>query len=354
MGEASTLSDDSTHFPRTRVLVTGGAGFTGAALAGRLLARGGEVILYDNFERPGAGRNAAWLSKRFGKRLTVVRGDVRSRSQLAEVVQYAGVVFHLAARTSGSNGGAGAEEHFEVNALGTLNLLEAARAARRPPVVFYSSTSRVYGRAGGWRPSGVAEDEPLDMRTHFGCSKGAGDQYVADYARTFGLRTIVFRQSCIYGPGQFGTEEQGWVARLAIRAMAGLPITIQGGGRQVRDVLYVDDLIAAYEAAAGAPASTAGRVYNIGGGPRNTLSPLALTDLLESLLGHRPEIRFEPAEPDCPDVFITDIEKARRDFGWEPRVPPAEGVRRLVQWLKTNRDVVTAGAGAAAGLEGLW
>ncbi len=312
------------------------------------------MVVYDNFAQPGAGDNALRLAERYGHRVTVVRGDVRSAGQLAEHVQDAGVVFHLAARSMGPDGAADPEEHFEVNAMGTLNLLEAARASRRRPIVCYSSTSRVYGARSGPGPTAVAESEPLDMRTHFGCSKGAGDQYAADYARTYGLRTIVFRQSCIYGPGQSGTEEQGWVARYAIRAMAGLPVTIHGNGRQVRDVLYVDDLIAAYEAAIRAPASTAGQVYNIGGGPRNTLSPLELIDLLESHIGRRIDVRFEPAQPDCPDVFVADIDKARRDFGWEPRVPPAEGVRRLVQWLKTNQDHVDAASGAAAAMEGLW
>jgi CDP-paratose 2-epimerase len=345
--------DGSTYSADTKFLITGGAGFTGAALASRLLARGARVIVYDNFTQPAAGHNANWLAQQYGRRVTVVRGDVRAASRLAEFIQGARAVFHLAAGPAYPDGTAGPEEHFEVNALGTLNLLEAARASRRPPVVCYSSTSRVYGPRTP-RPSGVAESDPLDMRTHFGCSKGAGDQYAADYARTYGLRTIVFRQSCIYGPGQFGTEEQGWVARCAIRAIAGLPITIHGNGKQVRDVLYVDDLISAYEAALHAPASTAGPVYNIGGGPQNTLTPLQLIELLESFLGSRADVRFEPAQPGCPDFFVADIEKARRDLGWKPLVPPAEGVRRLVQWLKTNPKVVTAAAGAVAGTEGLW
>jgi CDP-paratose 2-epimerase len=338
-----------TPAKHTKFLVTGGAGFTGAALAGRLLARGGEVVVYDNFERPGAGQNARRLAEQYGRQVTVVRGDIRSPRRLAEQMQDAGVVFHLAARSAGPEGDP--EEYFEVNARGTLNLLEAARALHRSPIVCYSSTSRVYGTRRNPRPA--AENEPLDMRTHFACSKGAGDQYTADYARTYGLRTIVFRQSCIYGQGQSGAEEQGWVARYAIRAMAGLPVTIHGDGRQVRDVLYIDDLIAVYEAAIRAPVSAAGQVYNIGGGPRNTLSPLDLIALLESHIGCRIEVRFEPPKPDCPDVFVTDIDKARRDFGWEPRVPPAEGVRRLVQWLKTNQDHVAA-SGAATAREGLW
>ncbi len=336
--------------PGMLVLVTGGAGFTGAALCSRLLRRGEQVIIYDNFEQPAAGHNANWLAERYGRSVTVVRGDVRSAGPLTEVVQEAGIVFHLAAKS----GAAEPEDHFEVNARGTLNLLEAARTSRRPPIVCYSSTSRVYGSPQGLRPSGVAESDPLDLRTHFGCSKGAGDQYAADYARTYGLRTIVFRQSCIYGPGQSGAEEQGWVARCAIRAVAGLPITIHGDGRQVRDVLYVDDLVAAYEAALSALASTAGQVYNIAGGPRNTLSPMRLIALLEPHLGRRPDVRFEPAQADCPDFFVADIEKARRELGWEPRVHPEEGVRRLVQWLKTNRELTTAAAAAAAGAEDLW
>ncbi len=343
---------NSDYFLKEKFLVTGGAGFTGAALSARLLARGAQVIIYDNFAQPGSAQNIDWLAERYGSRLAVVRGDVRSANGLAEVVRKVGVVFHLAAQPAGFDGAATPEEAFEVNALGTLNLLEAARASRRPPLVCYSSTSRVYGSPDS-KSFGVTENEQLDMRSHVGCSKGAGDQYAADYARTYGLRTVVLRQSCIYGPGQSGTEEQAWVARYAIRAMAGLPVTIHGSGRQVRDVLYIDDLISAYEAAIKRPESTAGRIYNIGGGPRNTLSPLELIGLLESQTGRRIDVRFEPAQPDCPDVFVADIEKARRDFGWTPRVPPAEGVRRLLKWLKTNPDRLSAAAGAAAA-ESLW
>lgn len=349
------LSDgfpDSDYFLKEKFLVTGGAGFTGAALSARVLARGAQVIIYDNFAQPGSAHNVDWLAERYGSRVRVVRGDVRSAGGLAEVVRQVGVVFHLAARPAGFNGVAAPEEDFEVNALGTLNVLEAARASRRPPLVCYSSTSSVYGSPDP-KPFGVAESEQLDMRSHVGCSKGAGDQYAADYARTYGLKTVIFRQSCIYGPGQSGAEEQGWVARYAIRAMAGLPVTIHGSGRQVRDVLYIDDLISAYEAAIRKPASTAGRIYNIGGGPRNTLSPLELVGVLESQTGRRIDVRFEPAQPDCPDVFVADIEKARRDFGWAPRVPPAEGVRRLLKWLKTNPDRLNAAARGAAA-EGLW
>jgi CDP-paratose 2-epimerase len=245
-------------------------------------------------------------------------------------------------------------EDFEINARGTLNVLEAARDASRPPIVLFSSTNKVYGQLEDLQvtdatgrfalvdaPSGVSEARPLDFHSPYGCSKGAADQYVIDYSRIYGLRTIVFRQSCIYGAHQFGVEDQGWIAWFAIRALRRLPVTVYGTGRQVRDVLYVDDLIAAYDAALAAIDRTSGRAYNIGGGPANTLSLLELINLLDEQLDHRLAYRFDAWRPGDQRVFISDIRRAAADFGWAPQIDPVSGIGRMVGWLRQGAESVT-------------
>jgi CDP-paratose 2-epimerase len=243
-------------------------------------------------------------------------------------------------------------EDFEVNALGTFNVLEAVRLSSAKPIVVYSSTNKVYGKMDDIEVTeddgrytykklvdGVTELYPLDFYSPYGCSKGAGDQYVIDYARIYGLKTIVFRQSCIYGPHQFGIEDQGWVAWFSIRALQNLPVTIYGDGKQIRDVLYMGELIEAYNAAIEEIDATAGQAYNIGGGPMNTLSLLELIDLLELHLGYRLEYSFDDWRPGDQLVFVSDIRKAKTDFGWQPRTRPAEGVAKLISWLERNEHL---------------
>jgi CDP-paratose 2-epimerase len=336
-----------------RYLITGGAGFIGTNVADHYLARGHAVTIVDNFSRPGSRHNAAWLAARHGSRLRVVEADVRRQDpRLIALVAEADVVFHLAAQVAVTASVADPREDLEVNVLGTFNVLEAARSSPAHPVVVYSSTNKVYGqmpdlgiverdgRHAYADLGGIPESRALDFHSPYGCSKGAGDQYALDYARVYGVRTIVFRQSCIYGPHQFGLEDQGWVAWFAICALQGLPVTIYGDGRQVRDVLYVDDLIAAYDAAIAAVDRTAGHAYNIGGGPAFTLSLLELLELLQDRVGRPIPRRFADWRPGDQRVFVSDIRKARAHFGWAPRVRPVEGVGRLLDWLQASLTLI--------------
>ncbi len=334
-------------------LITGGGGFIGINLAAHYLANQKRVTIFDNFSRAGTEENVRWLQKQYGDRLTVVREDIRHvDSHLHELVEDAEVVFHLAAQVAVTTSVTHPREDLEVNALGTFNVMEAVRLSSAKPIVVYSSTNKVYGKMADLQISktdgrytytqlteGVPETRPLDFYSPYGCSKGAGDQYVIDYARIYGLRTIVFRQSCIYGPHQFGIEDQGWVAWFAIRAMQKLPLTIYGDGKQVRDILYIDDLIAAYDAAIENIGEATGQAYNIGGGKQNTLSLLELISLLGQMFGHRIDYSFEEWRPGDQPIYISDIRKAKAHFSWVPQVNINEGITKLVGWLKQNEHL---------------
>lgn len=334
-------------------LITGGAGFIGSNLAHYYLSRGRRVVLLDNFSRAGARENVRWLKEMFGRRVVVVEEDVcRPSRELRRLVEDSQVVFHLAGQVAVTTSVTSPRQDFEVNALGTLNVLEAVRHSTSQPVLLYSSTNKVYGKmsdleicesAGRYSyaglRTGVPETRPLDFYSPYGCSKGCGDSYVLDYARIYGLRTIVFRQSCIYGPRQFGIEDQGWVAWFAIRALQNLPVTIYGDGKQVRDVLFVRDLLEAYDLAVENIEWTAGQAYNVGGGGNNTLSLLELIDRLEEIFGRTLPCEFSDWRPGDQQVFISDIRKAERDFGWVPRTSVAEGVGSLVEWLSCHRHL---------------
>ncbi|MBZ5645606.1 MAG: GDP-mannose 4,6-dehydratase [Acidobacteriia bacterium] len=331
-------------------VITGGAGFIGSNLADFYLSRGSDVTILDNFSRPGSDQNRAWLESRYGSRLKVVCADIRQPAGgLYEAIAGADVVFHLAAQVAVTTSVSDPLLDFQENAFGTLNVLEAARRAPKPPVVVYSSTNKVYGRMADLciverngryaykdNDRGISEDRPLDPYSPYGCSKCAGDQYFLDYARIYGLKTIVFRQSCIYGPRQFGMEDQGWLAWLALRAYQQKPFTIYGDGKQVRDALYVTDLLEAYDAAVRRIATTAGRAYNIGGGPENTLSLLELIEMLERHFGRHLQYPFGDWRPGDQPVFVSNIDRARADFGWSPRTSVPEGVGRLIEWIKNN------------------
>ncbi|MEJ7813495.1 MAG: NAD-dependent epimerase/dehydratase family protein [Gemmatimonadaceae bacterium] len=346
---------------RPDALVLGGAGFIGINLADQLLSAGGRVTILDNFRRAGTRENARWLTDRYGSRVAIVEGDIReTRGPLPELVERADVVYHLAAQVAVTTSVTDPREDFEINALGTFNVLEAVRQSSSRPVVLYSSTNKVYGkmsdvgiveRAGRYAyaelPGGVPETRPLDFYSPYGCSKGAGDQYMIDYARIYGLRTVVLRQSCIYGPHQFGIEDQGWVAWFAIQAMRERPVVIYGDGKQVRDVLYVGDLLAAFDAAIANIDRTAGRAYNIGGGPANTLSLLELLDLLEAHFGRRPEYSFDDWRPGDQLVYVSDVARAQADFGWAPATDARTGLGRLLEWLSENEDLFVGGPSAA-------
>jgi len=335
-----------------RYLITGGAGFIGTNYVTRLLARGETVVLFDNLSRRGAARNLAWLRDTWGPNaFTFIRGDVRDAELLVASTRDADVIVHLASQVAVTTSVQDPRTDFECNALGTFNVLEAARLSGRAPLVLYASTNKVYGGMEELRveeletryayrdyPHGIPETYPLDFHSPYGCSKGAGDQYVRDYARIYGLPTVVFRQSCIYGPHQFGMEDQGWVAWFIIAALLGRPITIYGNGKQVRDVLFVEDLLNAYDAAIARSDRAAGQVYNVGGGPAQQLAVWSeFGPLLEALLGRRVPVTWGEWRPGDQRIYVSDVRKAAQDLGWQPQVGVEEGITRLFAWVSANR-----------------
>ena len=345
-------------------LITGGAGFIGSNLADYYLSRDQQVTILDSFSRPGSELNLAWLTAKHGNRFRVVHADIRDTgSTLRETVEGATAVFHLAAQVAVTTSVTDPRSDFETNALGTFNVLEAARVASTQPVVLYSSTNKVYGKmadlgiverngryAYDQAAEGISELRPLDPYSPYGCSKCTGDQYVLDYARIYGMKTVVFRQSCIYGPRQFGMEDQGWLAWFSIRALQEEPVTIYGDGKQVRDVLYVGDLIEAYDAAIRHIDVTAGQAYNIGGGPANTLSLLELVEMMNRRFPKPLQSSFDDWRPGDQPVFVSDIRKAEADFDWQPRVGVEEGVNRLIDWVRTNGTLFEESKTTAVGV----
>lgn len=335
-------------------LVTGGAGFIGSNYVNRLLKRGESVTIYDNFSRAGAPRNLEWLKQTFGeKSFNVIVGDVRDVVKITEAAKGSDVIVHLAGQVAVTTSVTNPRDDFESNAFGTFNVLEAARTSGRDPIFIYASTNKVYGGMDDvalaedptrWRyadlKEGCPESQPLDFHSPYGCSKGTGDQYVRDYARIYGLRSVVFRQSCIYGPRQFGIEDQGWVAWFVIAAVTGRPITIYGDGKQVRDVLHVDDLHNAYDAAIENISTTAGQVYNMGGGPQNILSVWAeFGPMLEKLVGHKIEVKRGDWRPGDQRVFYADISKAKKELSWRPKIDVERGIKMLFDWVNENKKL---------------
>jgi CDP-paratose 2-epimerase len=343
------------------VLVTGGAGCVGALLAHRLLEDGREVVVLDNLSRPGVERNLAWLRQQHPQRLDVVVADIRDAEAVQRAVARAGHVFHFAAQVAVTTSLVDPREDFAINAIGTLNVLEAIRAQARPPSLVLTSTNKVYGgledvglRLEGQRYApesptvaahGISEARPLDFHSPYGCSKGTADQYVRDYARSYGLKTVVFRMSCIYGQRQFGTEDQGWVAHFLLRALDRKPITLFGDGKQVRDILHVDDLVQAFLAAERQIDRLAGEAFNIGGGPGNVISLLDLLDQIEALDGRRPAIAFEDWRTGDQRYYVSDTRRFQQATGWMPRVGAERGIERLYEWLRELRGLPRA-AGA--------
>ena len=332
-------------------IVTGGAGFIGSNTVHRLLREGHRVVVIDNLSRPGSRRNLDWLQQAGGD-LTFVLQDIRDFDGLRRAVRPhpAEAVLHFAAQVAVTTSVTDPRQDFEINALGTFNLLEALRAESLNPIVLFTSTNKVYGALAHLKveetktryryadlPEGVSEATPLDFYSPYGCSKGAADQYVHDYGRIYGLRTVVFRNSCIYGTRQFGIEDQGWLAWFVIAALQGKPISIYGDGKQVRDVLFIDDLVEIMLRAVARPEVSAGQVYNIGGGPSRTVSVWKeFGPMLERQLGKAIPVSLHDWRPGDQKIYISDIRKASHDFGWEPKVDVDEGVRRLFEWVKEN------------------
>ncbi|MGE0080528.1 MAG: NAD-dependent epimerase/dehydratase family protein [Thiohalomonadaceae bacterium] len=330
-------------------LITGGAGFIGTNLAARLLAEGKRVRLLDNLQRAGTETNLKWLAEQYGERLEFVLADMRDEDVVAEATLDAEAVFHFAAQVAVTTSLETPVHDFEVNARGTLNLLEALRQHPAPPPLIFTSTNKVYGGLEGvdfrldgarYAPAdpllarqGVDESRPLSFCSPYGCSKGAADQYVVDYARTFGLPAVVLRMSCIYGPHQFGNEDQGWVAHFMRQVASGEPITIYGDGRQVRDVLFVDDLLETFGAVLHHINALKGHAFNVGGGPQNTLSLLELIDRLAEIADCVPEVRFEGWRASDQRWYVSDTGRFTQATGWRPEVNVADGLQRLWRWI---------------------
>jgi CDP-paratose 2-epimerase len=340
------------------VLIIGGAGFIGSNLAARLAREGHRVRVYDDLSRPGVEKNLAWLLREHHDRIDARVASVLDRKRLRDAVAGASAVFHFAAQVAVTTSLVDPTHDFETNVRGTFELLEAIRAQRTPPPLIFTSTNKVYGcledvpmKIDGdrWRPvddrladRGIDERRPLQFRTPYGCSKGAADQYVLDYAASFDLPTAVFRMSCIYGPRQLGTEDQGWVAHFLIRALEGEPITIYGDGRQVRDILFVDDLVEAFRRAWARIDDVRGRAFNIGGGPDKTISLRELLAMIERLCGRRPELDHGAWRAGDQRYYVSDTSAFTAATGWEPRVDPRSGIEALHDWLRAERRSAAA------------
>jgi CDP-paratose 2-epimerase len=344
------MSTERRAFAKRHALITGGAGFIGTNLAHRLLSTGREVLLYDNLSRAGVDANVRWLRAIHGTRVQLVRADVGDRGSLERAVRGASEVYHLAAQVAVTTSLDAPVHDFEVNARGTLNLLECLRALEVPPPVVFTSTNKVYGccedvplaRNGSRyepldpriRRRGISETRPLEFRSPYGCSKGTADQYVIDYARTFGIPAAVFRMSCIYGPHQCGNEDQGWVAHLARQVLEEQPVVVYGDGRQVRDLLFVDDLVDAFVLARRWMERLTGIAFNIGGGPENTASVLEVLERLSERHGRRPLTTFGDWRPGDQRYYVSDTRRFQAATGWRSRVGVREGISRLCDWLQ--------------------
>lgn len=336
-----------------KIIITGGAGFIGCNAASRQLARGHEVVVIDNLSRPGGERNLEWLRPQ--GRLTFLNADITNAEQMKQIFDThrdADLVFHLAGQVAVTTSVSDPRSDFEANALGTFNVLEAARLADIQAPIIFSSSNKVYGglkdaaiveRDGRHAyldsDTGIGEQQALDFHSPYGCSKGAADQYVRDYYRIYGLQTVVFRQSCIYGYRQFGMEEQGWVAWFMIAAMLGRPITLYGDGKQVRDVLFITDLLDAFDAAAAKIDQTRGKIYNIGGGPQNRMSLHELLDYIGEKQNRAVAYNQADWRPGDQKIYVSDIRKAKDEFGWAPKTCVKQGLDLLYDWVESNKEL---------------
>jgi CDP-paratose 2-epimerase len=336
-----------------KTIITGGAGFIGSNAASRYLKRGDEVVVVDNLSRQGGEKNLEWLKPQGS--LSFIQADIRDGQEMNRVFDLhrdAHAILHLAGQVAVTSSVEDPRADFEANATGTLNVLEAARLAHIKAPIIFSSTNKVYGgmenvgvAAHNGRytyaslPDGVDEEQNLDFHSPYGCSKGAADQYVRDYSRIYGMKTVVFRQSCIYGYRQLGVEDQGWVAWFTIAAVLNKPITIYGDGKQVRDILFIEDLLDAYDSALRNIDRTSGNVYNIGGGPQNVLSVREVLEFLDRKQNRQVPFNLADWRPGDQRVYISNIAKARMDFGWEPKIDSAQGLDLLYEWVTANTEL---------------
>lgn len=334
-----------------KILITGGAGFIGSNLASSLIKKGNKVTVLDSLSRRGGSSNLAWL-KQSGK-FNFIKGDIRVLEDAKKAVAGQDVVIHLAGQVAVTTSVINPREDFEINALGTFNMLEAVRLSGQKPVFIFSSTNKVYGgmeevkiieKKGQYLyrdyPKGISEKMNLDFHSPYGCSKGAADQYVHDYSRIYGIPTVIFRQSCIYGPRQFGIEDQGWVAWFIIAVSLGKKITVYGDGKQVRDILYIDDLVRLFELAINKITVSSGKIYNVGGGDGNILSVWTkFGPILNKLFGKDIKVKFKTWRPGDQKVYISDIRLVEKELGWKPEIGVEEGVKRLYNWVIKNKSL---------------
>jgi CDP-paratose 2-epimerase len=335
------------------VLITGGAGFIGCNVAADFAAEGSRVRLLDNLSRPGVRQNLRWLQSRYGRLVEFAEADVAATPDLPRILDDVHAVYHFAAQVAVTTSLEQPDLDFRSNLLGTFRLLEAVRRCDPAPALVFASTNKVYGNLESLplveaatrylSPDlpAVGEDQPLIFHTPYGCSKGGAEQYVLDYARSYGLRATVLRMSCIYGPHQCGTEDQGWVAHFLLRALRGGTISVYGNGKQVRDILYVDDLVNAQRLALDCIDRLAGRPWNVGGGVVNGVSLLEVLDIIGAVSGATPDLRFHPWRPGDQKFYVSDHDGFSRQTGWTPTVGPAEGIRRLRDWA-VEQGVVPA------------
>ncbi len=355
MKQTGSQADAPAALRRRPVLVTGGAGFIGSNLADRFASEGHDVLVYDALARPGVDRNIEWLKKRHPSRISVVIGDIRDETAVADAASEAQAVFHMAAQVAVTTSLVDPRDDFEINIRGTLNLLDALRRRNERVPLIFASTNKVYGdladveleqtndaympRDSAIREAGISELRPLDFHTPYGCSKGAADQYVLDYARSFGIPTCVLRMSCIYGQRQMGTEDQGWVAHFLIRALHGEPITIYGDGCQVRDVLDISDAVEAYASAWKHIDAVQGRAFNLGGGPTNAISLRQLLIHVEDVIGRPVQTIYSDWRAGDQRYYVSDTRLAMRELGLKQPVPWQKGVAALAQWLQEERGL---------------
>lgn len=337
-----------------KVLITGGAGFIGCNLAMYLASKGHSITIYDNLSRIGTKNNLNWLIDNIDNKLIdIVVDDVRNYQVLLKYTEDVELICHLAAQTAVTGSLVDPKNDFEVNALGSFNVLEAARHSNANPVLIYASTNKVYGTSPNFSISkqsnryvysnnhhGINERQNLDFHSPYGCSKGAADQYIIDYARIYGLKTVTLRQSCIYGIRQMGNEDQGWIAHFIISALQGNEITIYGDGCQVRDALYITDLLTLYDLITQRIDSIRGQVYNIGGGPDNTISLLEFIIKLEDILNQKINFSFSDWRTGDQKVYISDIRRVKTDLDWHPTIGIDNGIRKLVSWIKDNLHLI--------------
>jgi len=351
--QVATLDAPYVSKDITPVVITGGSGFIGSNLADTLVSDGQEVIVLDNLARPGVDQNLAWLKDRHGAMIHPLLADVRDLRTIESAFKDAGAVFHLAAQTAVTTSLVHPIDDFETNARGTLNVLEAVRRAGRKAPLICASTNKVYGALDdlamvelndrympddeGIRKTGINEDRQLDFCTPYGCSKGVADQYVLDYAKSYGVPTAVLRMSCIYGPRQFGTEDQGWVAHFLLKALAGETISVFGDGKQVRDVLDVRDAVRAYRSLLAGIGKLAGQAFNLGGGPQNAVSVLNMLGEIEATTGRRLDLSFDAWRQGDQYYFVADTRRLRAATAWEPSIGWRRGVQELARWLSEHR-----------------